>query len=141
MAGCSTTNDGKARKLIEQYLENHANDPKSIEIIEIGTLEADSASQFVPTAFDSISLKANYELLEDYKLMNDAFAVKYCNEQIEEEKEKLEQKRREFQPYFFWVTKIAYRGTNSFGALIRTEANVRFNEELTEIVSFEPIEE
>lgn len=142
LIGCSKTNEEKARDMIVAYLEEHANDPKSVEIISIQPLEADSASRLEGTVFYAYykeELERLKKSAEDNK--DEDILYKMYLEEIERIQKDIEESRKNFVPFFKWKTVVAYRGKNAIGALVRTTANVKFDKELTKIESFDPVEE
>lgn len=142
LAACSLSDEQKAEKLITKYLERNANDPSSVEIIEIHPFEVDSASSYKGTLYysyltkDIEAAKASIEENKDIKELADM----YRNE-LKESEQKLEDYQKEFKPFFYWRTLVEYRAKNAMGALVKKTAKVRMDKELTKIIDFKDTDE
>lgn len=141
LAACSSTPEDKAKRLINDYFEKNANDPSSIEIISMSELKADSVTSYLLTedyrkwmdSFDSDSRAA--EFYTDAGKMKEAeAALKHMDVILK----KVKEKENEFEPYMLgYYVNLEYRAKNGFGALMKYTATVKFDKDMTKIVSFD----
>lgn len=141
---CSVTDDDKARKLIDAYMQKNANDPSSVEIIEVEKVQPDSANVFSSTALYSFLKDEKNSLEKLAKEMKDDGCDDCYNDfmkQAEEKEQEIEQHTIDFKPFFRKQTVIHYRAKNAMGALVKSTARVKFDKDMTEIISFEDMNE
>lgn len=143
MVACTMTEQDKAERLVKDYMERNANDPSSVEYVEFGTLQPDSVISFYFTD--------EYEEMKDSDeiLMNETERLrlegKYKEAADMAERglqflERIEAKVDSFKPYQRGMKmRLEYRAKNGVGALVKSTATVRFDNELTKITSFEDL--
>ena len=140
MSACTMSEQDKAEKLISNYLDKNANDPSSVEIIEVGVIQIDSVKDVEEVG---AYLQVQKELIEEYNLATDYYNLGLGSEAKKHDaeaaiKEKvLKRMKDEFKPYSNGkYTKVEYRAKNAMGALVKQTAIVRFDDELTKITEF-----
>ena len=142
LTACSVTDDDRARKLIDAYMKKNANDPSSVEIIEVEKVQPDSANVFSSTALYSFLTDEKKSLEKLAKEMRDDGCDDCYDEFMKQAKEKeqeIEQHSIDFKPFFRKQTVIHYRAKNAIGALVKSTARVKFDKDMTEIITFEDI--
>lgn len=137
---CSMTEQEKAEKMVRNYFERNANDPSSVEIIEIHPLQSDSIYSYIQTE-EHDRFAAEHDLLtERVELLtaSEAFdEAQMLLDSLGRMNDEFERKIKEFVPYKRGVmTKVEYRAKNAMGALVKKTATVRFDDELTSITEF-----
>ncbi len=143
MVACTVTEQDRAEDLIRQYLDRNANDPSSVDIIEVGELQDDSVWYFHQT--------------EEFTFLDDS--LRFCESEVDFLKaegknnevvimaqnalnllDRIKAKTDSFKPYLRGkCLRMEYRAKNAVGALVKKTADVRFDEGVTEITSFEDL--
>lgn len=142
LIACNISDDDKAESLIAEYLKVHANDPKSVEIVNIEKVEPDSASSYEGTAHYGYFSEENKELkekVEEAKRTHD-ICLELYEEELQENEKEMEKARLDFKPFFYKRTTVTYSAKNGFGALVLNSAKVRFDKEMSTILKFEDLE-
>lgn len=143
MVACTVTEQDRAEDLIRKYLDRNSNDPSSVDIIEVGELKDDSVWYFHQTeeskVFDD-SLKyydAEVEYLQSEGRYNESSAMAQRALNL---LDRIKAKTDSFKPYLRGkCLRMEYRAKNAVGALVKKTADVRFDEGVTEITSFEDL--
>lgn len=140
LAGCSHSEQYKAEKLIKAYLERNANDPSSVEIIEISKLEADSVLSLIDDVEyqrmkeDVYFYTSHAEALIGYDALDEAESAIASADSINK---KVDSLMAVFKPYLRGMkTLVEYRTKNAIGALVKKTAIVKFDNGLTTITEF-----
>lgn len=143
MVACTVTEQDRAEDLIRQYLDRNANDPSSVDIIEVGELQDDSVWYFHQTEECKVpddSLKyydAEVEYLQSEGRYKESSAMAQCALNL---LDRIKAKTDSFKPYLRGkYLRMEYRAKNAVGALVKKTADVRFDEGVTEITSFEDL--
>ena len=143
LAACSVSEGDRTRDMIEDYLKKNTHDPASVELISVGELIVDSASRFEGTALYQTleqELKDAEASAEEYKGLEAELYNEYSKE-AENIRREIAEYKSSFKPFFFWYSDIDYRAKNAFGALVKSRAKVKFNQERTEILEFKETED
>lgn len=143
LVACTVTEQDRAEDLIRQYLDRNANDPSSVDIIEVGELRDDSVWYFHQTEESKVlddSLKyydTEVEYLQSEGRYNESSAMAQCALNL---LDRIKAKTDSFKPYLRGkCLRMEYRAKNAVGALVKKTADVRFDEGVTEITSFEDL--
>ena len=143
MVACTMTEQDKAERLIKEYMERNANDPSSVEYVEFGTLQPDSVISFYFTDEYEAMKDSDEIFMNDTKLLE--LEGKYDEAAKAAERglqflERIEAKVDSFKPYQRGMKmRLEYRAKNGVGALVKSTATVRFDNELTKVTSFEDL--
>jgi hypothetical protein len=143
VTACTVTEQDRAENLIRQYLDRNANDPSSVDIIEVGQLRDDSVWYFHQTEESKVlddSLKY-YESEVEY--LSSEGRYKESSAMAERALsliDRIKAKTDSFKPYLRGkCLRMEYRAKNAVGALVKKTVDVRFDEGVTEITSFEDL--
>lgn len=143
MVACTVTEQDRAEDLIRHYLDRNANDPSSVDIIEVGELQDDSVWYFHQTEECKVlddSLKyydAEVEYLQSEGRYKESSEMAQCALNL---LDRIKAKTDSFKPYLRGkYLRMEYRAKNAVGALVKKTADVRFDEGVTEITSFEDL--
>ena len=157
IAGCSPSDEGKAKKLIQEYLKEGLNNPKSYESISFSALD----SVFTDVYFDKMYLalddsvnmyKMRAELKMDlvetariYRFFDDARAHLAEAEILLDKMRYFSEKRIDYIRGFVsefsgWKMKHEFRATNAMNALIKSTYVFNFNKDVTEIKNVEQLD-
>ncbi|MBR3078292.1 MAG: hypothetical protein IKH01_00580 [Prevotella sp.] len=141
LMACSVTDDDKARMLIDTYMQKNSNDPSSVEIIEVEKVQPDSVYGYIETEEHDRLMEAFNFACEMAEMRTSYNRFKEAEEAIAEAdslKQLLEKQSAEFKPYQRGMkTIVQYRAKNAMGALVKSTARVKFDKDMTEIISFE----
>lgn len=144
LIACNISDDDKAKDLIASYLNEHANDPSSVEIVSVDKVEPDSIYSYIETEeHDKLVDDFNYALHEA-EFNTETKDIKEAQKAIDKAdsiKNIIDKAEAKFYPYQRGMkTTVKYRAKNGFGALMLYSAIVRFNKEISAITKFEDIE-
>ncbi len=149
--GCTTSNEDKAKALINEYMKDNLKDPSSYEAVSYGQLDSlffpfidteegrelfdkrsptgvfNKEARRYELAAISAKTRAERELLED--------SASYFKREIEKYESLFKEKDEEYKGEFIgWIMSHEYRAKNSFGALDLDTKDFYFDKEFTEIV-------
>lgn len=140
LTACSLSDEQKAEKLITKYLERNANDPSSVEIIEISPIRIDSVKTFEDEVEWQMLIR---EATDEYEVSSDFYemGVKDYAEEHKKKAQAADAKREKLEKEFVPYSKgkfviVEYRAKNAMGALVKSSASVRFDDELTKVEEF-----
>lgn len=143
MVACTMTEQDKAERLVKEYMERNANDPSSVEYVEFGKLQPDSVFYFSETDEYKEMMDSSEKMLDDMELLR--MQEKYSEGAALADSgvrlmDRIEAKTNSFKPYQRGMKmRLEYRAKNGVGALVKSTAMVRFDDELTKITSFEDL--
>lgn len=141
MLSCTNNNESKARKLIEAYYQENANDPESVEIVKLSEIIPDSVIDYIyeySYMSDTINLYHKTRMAR-LAISYDDFdkAEVYLNEADSINKE-IDRKKEQFKPYLRgMIVKGKIRGKNKMGAKVLNNVIFHFDTELSKVTDVE----
>lgn len=119
LVGCQS----KQEKAINEYMQEHLNDPDSYEVVEMGKPQVVSPSSI-----------ATNEIANDPNIPKDQIAERVA--QFIKDYEA--QEGKDATKPFAYSVRLKYRANNKFGAKVLNEVEVYFDTTKTEIIGVHP---